>query len=251
VVLALPMPRRLLCHEPAQASAMEPRGSSWEANILTFYGTDMERPAGCILLSVAPHCFQFLTSSKQVAKTLRVWRGREAALAGLANHLQLKSPDEKAVKAAQAFMATLATSSFRRPSPRVTEPDLSHSEGMLPHPTVTGVHDATASTVPLYRELVAVEGVRLHDSTLVRVRGITGGMDPPEHFLPILELRKGGVIASAEQNERGGFQLGWATVVCLLAFELRDHQILVVINGVTMTPPLSSGHTEGEGNETT
>jgi len=126
---------------------------------------------------------------------------------------------EKAVNAARAFMATLATSSFRRPSPRVTEPDLSHSEGMLPHPTVTGVHDATASTVPLYRELVAVEGVRLHDSTLVRVRGVTGGMDPPEHLLPIFGLQKGDVIASAEQNEQGGFQLGWATVVC---FERRD-----------------------------
>jgi len=76
-------------------------------------------------------------------------------------------------------------------------------------------------------------------------------MDPPEHFLPISELRKGDLIAWAEQNVRGGFQLGWAAVVCLLAFELRDPQILVVINGVTMTPSLSSGHDEGEGHETT
>ena len=69
-VLALLMPRRPLWHEPAQASAMEPCGSSWKANILTFYGPDMERPAGRILLP--PHCFQILTSSKQVAKTLRL-----------------------------------------------------------------------------------------------------------------------------------------------------------------------------------
>jgi len=102
-------------------------------------------------------------------------------------------------------MMTLENSSFRRPSSRVTEPDPRHSEGTLPHPTVTGVHDATASTVPLCRESVAVEGVRLHDSTLVRVRGATEGMDPPEHFLPISGLRKGDVIASAEQNKRGGF----------------------------------------------
>jgi len=95
VVLALPMPRRPLCHESAQASAMGARGSSWEANIWTFYGPDMERPAGRILFP--PHCFQILTSSKQVAKTLRLWRGKEAALVGLENHLRLKSPDKKAV----------------------------------------------------------------------------------------------------------------------------------------------------------
>ena len=195
------------------------------------------------------HCFQILTSSKQVAKTLRLWRGKDAALVGLENHLQLKSPDVKAVTAARAFMATLATSSFRRPSPRVAEPDPRHSEEMLPHPTVADVHDATVSTVPLHRESVAVEGNRLHDSTVVRVRKVTGRMDPPEHLLPISELRKGDVIVSAEQIVRGEFQLGWATVVCLLAFELRDPQILV-INGVTMTSPLSSGHDAGEGDET-
>jgi len=99
---------------------MEPRGSSWEANLLTFYGPHMKRPAGRILFS--PHCFQILTSSKQVAKTLRGYRGREAALVGLENHLQLKTPDEKAVKAARAIMATLENSSFRTP----TEPQPWH-----------------------------------------------------------------------------------------------------------------------------
>jgi len=76
-------------------------------------------------------------------------------------------------------------------------------------------------------------------------------MDPEEHFLPISGLRKGDVIASAEQNEQGGIQLGWAMVVCLLAFELRDPQMLVVTNGVTMNPPLSSEHAEGGDGETT
>ena len=37
----------------------------------------------------------------------------------------------------------------------------------------------------------------------------------------------------------------------LTGFELRDPQIPVVISEVTMTPPLSSGHAEGEGDETT
>jgi len=59
------------------------------------------------------------------------------------------------------------------------------------------------------------------------------------------------LIVSAEQNEQGRFQLGWATVVCVLAFELRNPQILVVSNGVTMIPPLSSGHAEGGDGETT
>jgi len=108
-------------------------------------------------------------------------------------------------------------------------------EGTLPDSTVADVHDSEASTVPLCRELVAVEGVCLFDSTLVRVKGATGGMDPQEHFLPISGLRKGHVIASVEQNEQGGFQLGWGTVVWVLAFELRDPQMLVVTNGVTMT----------------
>jgi len=210
-----------------------------------FYGPDIESPAGRILLP--PHCFQILTSSKQVAKALRVWRGKEAALVGLENRLQLKTLGHKAVTAARAFMATLATSSFRRPSPRVAELDPRHSKEVLPHPTVTDVQDAKMNTVPLHRELVAVEGVRLHESTLVRVRKVTGGIDPPVRFLTILELQKCDVIASAEQNVRGGFQLGWATVVCLLASELRDPQILVVINWVTMTTPLSSGYDEGGG----
>jgi len=144
-------------------------------------------------------------------------------------------------------MATLATSSFRRPSPRAAEPDPRHSKEVLSHPTVTDVQDATVNTVPLHRESVAVEGVRLHESTLVRVRKMTGGMDSPVHLLQIWEPQKGDVIASAEQNVRGGFQLGWATVVCLLASELRDPQILVVINGVTMTSQLSSGYDEGGG----
>ena len=217
-VLALPTSRRPLCHEPAQASAMEPRGSSWEANLLAIDGSYMDRPAGHIFL--LPHCFQILSSSQQVDKTLSAYLGREAALVGLDNHLQLKTPNEKAFKA--ALMATLENCSFRRPSSRVMEPDPRRSDGTLPHPTVAGVHDTAASTVPLYRELVAVEGVRLHDSTLVRVKGANGGLDPPEHFLPISGLRKGDVIASADQNERGGFQLGWATVICLLSFELES-----------------------------
>jgi len=37
----------------------------------------------------------------------------------------------------------------------------------------------------------------------------------------------------------------------LLAFELRDPPMLVVTNGVTMTPPLSSGHAEGGDGENT
>jgi len=49
---------------------------------------------------------------------------------------------------------------------------------MLPHPTVTDVHDATVSTVPLHRESAAVEGVRLHDSTFVCVRKVTGEWIP-------------------------------------------------------------------------
>jgi len=109
-VLTHPTPWRPLCHEPAQASAMEPSGSSWEANVLTFYGPDMYRPAGRILLS--PHCFQILTSSHKVAKTLREYHEREVALWGLENHLQLKKPNEKAIKAARAFMATLENSCF-------------------------------------------------------------------------------------------------------------------------------------------
>jgi len=249
-VLTHPTLRRpLSCHEPAQASAMEPSGSSWEANELTFYGPDMYTPAGRILLS--PHCFQIFTSSHKDAKTLREYSEREVALWGLENHLQLKKPNEKAIMAARAFMATLENSCFRAPSLGVMEPDPRQSEGTLPHSTVAGVHDSEASTVPLCRESVAVERVHLHDSTLVRVRGATGGMDPHEHFLPISGLRKGDLIASAEQNEQGGFQLGWATVVCVLAFELRDPQILVGFNGVTMTPPLSSGHAEGGDGETT
>jgi len=167
---------------------MEPRGSSWEANLLAFDSPDMDRPAGRILLS--PHCFRILSSSQQVAKTLRGYRGREAALVGLENHVQLSTPNEKAVKATRAFMATLENYSFRSPSPMVMEPDPRRSEGTLPHPTVAGVHDATVSTVPLHRESVAVEGVRLHDSTLIRVKGATGGIDPPEHFLPILGFER-------------------------------------------------------------
>jgi len=133
-VLTHPTPRRPLCHEPAQASAMEPSGSRWEANVLTFYGPDMYRPAGRILLS--PHCFQILPSSHKVAKTLREYREREVALWGLVNHLQLKKPNEKAVMAARAFMATLENSCFRTPSPGAMEPDPRQSEGTLERETV-------------------------------------------------------------------------------------------------------------------
>ena len=163
--------------------------------------------------------------------------------------MQLKEPNEKAIMATRVF-ATLENSCFRT-SPGAMEPDPRQGEGTLPHSTVAGVHYLEASTVPLCRESVASEEVRLHDSTLVCAKGASGGMDPEEHFLPISGLRKGDVIASAEQNEQGEIQLGWAMVVCLLAFELRDPQMLVVTNGVTMNPPLSSEHAEGGDGETT
>ena len=40
-------------------------------------------------------------------------------------------------------------------------------------------------------------------------------------------------------------------MVCLPAFEFKGPQKLVATNGVTMSPPLSSGHDEREGLETT
>jgi len=107
-VLTFPVTRQLASYEPDQPSAMKPRMGSWEANILTSQGPDMEGPAGRILLP--PHCFQILTSSKQVDKVLRVWRGKEATLEGLENHLQLETPDDKAVTAARAFVKTHRTS---------------------------------------------------------------------------------------------------------------------------------------------
>jgi len=63
-------------------------------------------------------------------------------------------------------------------------------------------------TVPLHCELLAVEGIRLYESALVRVRKEVGGLGAPENFLPISEHRKGNLIASVEQNVQGGFQLG-------------------------------------------
>jgi len=148
VVLTFPVPLQPASHEPDQTSAMTSRVSSWEVNILTSQGPDMERPAGCILLPL--HSIQILTSSQQVGKVLRVWRGKGATLEGLENHLLLETADDKAVTAARAFIKAFTTSNSilrvvlgrqqdkmsrppqNSPSPRITEPDPRHSEEVTP-----------------------------------------------------------------------------------------------------------------------
>jgi len=194
-VLTFPVPRQPASHEPDQTSATTSRVSSWEAKILTSQSPDMKRPAGRILLSL--HCIQILTSSQQVGKVLRVLRGKEAALEGLENHL----PDDKTVTAARAFMKTLTTSnsilqmvpgrqqdkasrpSQNSPSPRVIEPDPRHSEEVTPWLAEKDEQDGKVGTVPLHRESVATDGVRLHESTLVRIREEVGERGAPENFL--------------------------------------------------------------------
>ena len=121
--------------------------------------------------------------------------------------MQLETPDDKAVMAAQAFMKTLTTSnsilrmvagrqqdkksrpSQNSPSPRVTEPNPRHIEKVTPHLAETEAQDGKVGTVPLHCELVAAEGICLYESTLVRVRKEVGGLGAPENFLPISELR--------------------------------------------------------------
>jgi len=62
--------------------------------------------------------------------------------------------------------------------------------------------------ITLHREVVDVEGVRLHDDTLVRMRGWPGDAEATGDLLPISRLRKGGRIATAEQDKRGKLTLG-------------------------------------------
>jgi len=106
-ILTLPMPRQPVSHELGRTSATTPRAtvSGWEANTMASQGSDKERSTGRILLPL--HCFPILSSSQRVGKVLNVWREKEAALEGPEKHLQLDTPDEKAVTAARVFMKTL------------------------------------------------------------------------------------------------------------------------------------------------